>query len=150
MRKLFTICVLILTVIAVYLLWNGKTIEMASEPTSTPSVTSTTYEWVFQEGETGSSGVPNTAVSLKVNGKSYPLGNYDGSCKEVGTNETGVLSEKANVGEISRVQCFFAGFGYELGVFKAETRATVKVGDIGVSEEGGKPFRGNWKTLLEL
>ena len=150
MRKLFTICVLLLAVVAVYLLWNGKTIEMISEPTSTPSVDSTTYEWVFREGETGSSGVPNTAVSLKVNGKSYPLGNYDGSCKEVKTNETGILREKADIGEIPRVQCFFAGFGYELGVFKVEKKVIVKVGDISVGEEDGGPFRGNWKTLKEL
>ena|SRR3989338_9616873 len=150
MRKLFTICVLLLAVVAVYLLWNGKTIEMISEPTSTPSVDSTTYEWVFREGETGSSGVPNTAVSLKVNGKTYSLGDYDGDCKEVQVGATGVLGEKADTDEISRVQCIFADRGTELGIFKAEAKIIIKVGAIEIGGEGGGPFRGNWKTLKEL
>lgn len=151
MRKFLIFIIVIAVVLAggYFLLNKNQTATEIVNPTDT-AVAETTYEWVFKEGETGSSGVPNTIVSLKVNGKSYPLNDYDGDCAEVKSGEKGVLGEKADTNEISRIQCWFAGSGYELGVFKEGSKMNVKVGDLSEGIEGSKAFRGNFKTILSL
>jgi hypothetical protein len=108
------------------------------------------YEWKLIDSEPDSSGMPYTLVSLVVAGNSHDLGPQTGSCHEVKPGENGVFGELADPGEVSRVQCWFAGGGVELGVFKEGMQTVIKSGllDEGSSETG--PNRGNWKALLVI
>ncbi len=124
----------------------------ASAPTSetgTPTSTFTAddareYAWKFEDTERAGP-VPHTRVILETNGKTYPLGEYEGSCFEIAASAWG-LSE----GELSGAICWFAGGGSELGVFKENGKLVVKKGDIEEGDAENPGFRGNFKTVLEL
>lgn len=111
---------------------------------------SLSYEWKLIEGAPDASGMPYTTVSLVVAGKSHDLGAQTGSCHEVKPGVPGIFGELSDPSEVSRVQCWFAGGGVELGVFKEGVQTVIKSGllDEGSSETG--PTRGGWKTLLVI
>ena len=113
-------------------------------------VNTNTYVWKFEDMGTDANSMPTTKVTLTVNGKSYDAGSYSGSCVEVKAGAMGVTGELADAGEVSRVQCWFAGGGNEVGVYDIDGKVVLKVGEVGEGEVGGAPFRGNFKTLLEI
>ncbi len=109
------------------------------------------FTWEFKDVTKASDTNSSTQVSLVAGGKSHVLGTYQGSCKTVAANETGVLGEKADADELSpRVQCWFAGGGDEIGLFKDGAGYSVKVGQLEEGIEGGAAFRGNFKTTIPL
>ncbi len=109
------------------------------------------YTWDIVESAPDAQGLPRTTVGIKVNnGVSQVVGTYLGSCHELAAGEVGVLSEKADANEISRVQCWFAGSGDEIGLFKGDDKTLVKVGELGEGTADEPAFRGNFKTVLTL
>lgn len=103
--------------------------------------------WTLTDaGETDN--IPYTNVSVTLYGTAHALGKYQGSCKEVGASGgidgTGLLA-----GELSAVQCYFAGGGDEIGVFANEGGGLdVMAGQLGEGDAENAPFRGNFKGLF--
>lgn len=105
-----------------------------------------TFSWAFADkGTDTKTGAPQTEVTLAMNGKSFPLGTYQGSCAEINGS-----SWKPVAGESAGVICWFAGGGIELGVFEDNGKLVVKKGmlDEGDAETAGT--RGNFGILLPL
>ena len=109
-----------------------------------------TYSWQLAPAANDASGNPQTDVSLDVNGKVRKIGTYTGTCNVLQMNEKGMGGERADVGEITRVQCYFAGGGNEIGVFAENEETFVKVGDLSEGDAETAPTRGNFKTVLTL
>lgn len=105
--------------------------------------------WKFQDaGERDS--IPYTKVSVTVNGKTYEPGTFQGSCAEVGASG-GVDGKGLLAGELSAVQCWFAGGGDEVGVFAVEDGGyEIMVGQLGEPQEGTEGFRGNFKIQVSI
>ncbi len=105
-----------------------------------------TFEWAFSEiAPSAETGIPQTAVTLTINGQAYPVGTHDGSCAKIdGT------SWKLLPGEIDGAICWFAGGGTEIGVFDEQGHVVVKKGalDEGNAEVAGS--RGTFQTLFTL
>jgi hypothetical protein len=90
--------------------------------------------------------IPYTEVSL--NGK--VVGTYEGSCAEVGASG-GIDGQGLVAGELSAVQCYFAGAGDEIGVFANEDGGTdIMVGSIQEPSGEGEGFRGDFKVRADL
>lgn len=154
MRRFLTLCVVILAGVAGFLLWqkNAMIIEVPDQESITPTATpiGNTYKWTFVYSEADDKEIPHTKVTLNYRGESHSLGNYEGSCKEVLVNELGIFEEKADPGEIARIQCWFAGSGDEIGVFQEGQSIVVKAGELGEAGSNGESFRGNFETILSL
>lgn len=89
-------------------------------------------------------GVPQTLVKVVVAGSERTVGTFEGSCAEVGASG-GVDGQGLLAGELSAVQCWYAGGGEEIGVFAHEDGGyQIMVGELGepTAESGG--FRGNF------
>ncbi len=101
------------------------------------------FTWNITElGENPDSGAPRTGVSVSSGGKTYPVGEFDGSCAEI-DGTSWVLVE----GEKTGVICWWAGGGSEAGVFEEDGKMVLKVG---ILEEGSAEtpgFRGNFQTI---
>jgi len=144
MTKLWiAVVVLILAVIA------GAWLIMTPGPTAPTDAISETrvFTWNITElGEHPSApGIPRSVVALTSGGKTYPIGEFDGSCFEIeGTAWT--LYE----GEKTGVVCWWAGGGSEVGVFEENGKFVVKQGDLdeGTAETPG--VRGNFRTILTI
>lgn len=108
------------------------------------------YGWGFTDGGTDKDGISHTKVSLNIDGKVYTVGTYQGSCNEVKAGEKGVTGESADANENSRVQCWFAGGGNEIGIFSEDKNTVVKEGELGEEDAETPPFRGNFKTLFSI
>jgi|SRR3989344_1032860 len=108
------------------------------------------YQWGFVDLGADVDNNPHTKVSLNVDGKVYDAGTYLGGCSEVESGEIGVTGELADMNEKSRVQCWFAGSGDEVGVFQEALEIIVKHGELGEGDNGDAPFRGNFKTLFTI
>ncbi len=89
-------------------------------------------------------GMPYTNVAVYINGGINEVGTFLGSCSEVGA--TGGIDGKGLLaGELSAVQCWFAGGGNEIGVFAHEDGGVdIMVGELGEGEEGMGTFRGDF------
>lgn len=105
---------------------------------ASPAATDGAYQWHFTEW--GTDEKPQTRVVLVADGKSHTIGTYDGSCA---VQEGDYLQY-----EKSKVVCWYAGGGHEIGVFEEPGQVVVRVGDVDEGASGTEGFRGNF-TLLE-
>lgn len=108
-------------------------------------------KWSFENvPQTNESDAPRTKVVLNIGGKAYDAGTYQGSCAEIG--DTGGVDGKGLVaGEVSGVQCWFAGGGDEIGLFQEGTTLSLRHGLLEEPQgEGSDGFRGNFTSILEL
>lgn len=117
---------------------------------TTEEETVTTYEeptitWKMEDaGETDN--IPYTNVTVTVNGKAYDMGKFQGSCVEIGATG-GVDGKGLLAGELSAVQCWFAGGGDEIGVFAHEDGGfDILVGALEEPIEGSAGFRGDFEV----
>ncbi len=114
---------------------------MLSAPSST-LVLASDIAWSYKAGKAGNGMIlPQTAVTLTVKGRSYGVGSYDGTCSPVATLVPG---------ELSGIQCYYAGGGTELGVFSDNGKVVLKKGDIDEGSDETAPFRGNFQTIQEF
>ncbi len=113
----------------------------------TPAPAAQNYTWNMTElpENPGAPGVPRTGVTLTAGGKTYPVGEFDGSCADISTTSWPLLA-----GEKSGVICWFAGGGSEVGVFEENGKLFVRVGqlDEGSAEIAGT--RGGFEQLFEI
>ena len=121
----------------------------APETSQANKIKEPTISWAFASaGEKDN--IPYTTVSVTVNGKTQKVGDYQGSCSEIGATG-GVDGKGLLAGELSAVQCWFAGGGDEIGVFANEDGGVeVMVGGLSEGIEGGASFRGDFKIKEEL
>lgn len=105
----------------------------------------TSIAWRFADaGEVD--GIPYTAVTVVVNGAAYEMGKFNGSCSEIGAGG-GIDGKGLLAGELSAVQCWFAGGGNEVGVFAHEDGGfDIMVGELSEVEEGSGMFRGDFSV----
>lgn len=111
---------------------------------------STTISWRLTDTETNALGVPHTEVTTFINGKEYVVGTFQGTCSEIGASG-GVDGKGLLAGELSAVQCWFAGGGDEIGVFAHEDGGyQIMVGMLEEPIEGGAGFRGDFKIKTDI
>lgn len=106
----------------------------APKPAMEMVATEPTFAWSFQELPEGDFGQPNTEVSLHVTNegmKSYVIGTYPQSCSE---NQAVVTEPEPN--RVSTVTCWWAGGGFELGVFHEDGNYVVREAEISEGIEG--------------
>lgn len=108
----------------------------------TPDTAGPTYTWQINEATSTDEAMPRSRVSIAFNQEVREVGTYDGTCS---VQTTDLLPN-----EESKVVCWFAGGGSEIGVFNENGVKVIKVGDLdeGSAEEAG--FRGNFRTVLDL
>jgi len=99
-------------------------------------------------GETD--GMPHTKVTALVNGTAYEVGTFAGSCSEIGAGG-GIDGKGFLAGELSAVQCWFAGSGDEIGIFAHEDGGfDILTGALAEGEAGSALFRGDftvWQSV---
>jgi len=133
--------VLLLTMVGA--VWLIKTPAPSPENTG-PTSGKMVFAWNIKElGENPAApDVPRTSVSITSGGKTYAVGEFEGSCAEIdGTSWALVEGEKTGV------ICWWAGGGSEAGVFEENGKMVLKVG---ILEEGSAEipgFRGNFQTI---
>lgn len=114
---------------------------------------STLITWKFipvQERYEQDDSIPETAVSVVIDGKVYGVGRFQGSCSEIGASG-GVDGKGLLAGELSAAQCWFAGGGDEIGVFAHEDGGyQIMVGTLEEPIEGGAGFRGDFKIKVDV
>ncbi len=94
--------------------------------------------------------IPYTKVEVVVDGTLYTVGDYQGSCSELGASG-GVDGKGLLAGELSAVQCWFAGGGDEIGVFAHEDGGyQILVGALEESIEGSAGFRGDFSLNADI
>ncbi len=110
--------------------------------TATPATQGDTgaYQWRFVAWEQGDT--PQTQVTLVEGGKSHIIGTYDGSCA--------VMEGDYLEYEVSKVICWFAGGGHEVGVFEEPGQVVVRVGEVDEGASGIEGFRGNFTLVKRL
>jgi len=133
-----------LAIIAAGLYFYPQRTDAPETTTKTPDSQITkepSYQWVFTDESTDDI-MPQTRVSLAIDTQEYVIGIYTGTCSEI---DSDLLPN-----EKSKVVCWYAGGGNEIGIFDEDGTTVVKVGDLdeGSAEIAG--FRGNFKTVLEL
>ncbi len=95
-------------------------------------------------------GAQITKVTLTIGDRTYDAGVYSGSCAEIGA-EGGVDGTGLLEGEVSGVQCWFAGGGDEVGIFEEGGTLVIKHGALGEPQgDGSGAFRGNFTAILSL
>ncbi len=101
-------------------------------------VTPPTHRFVFTDaGEVD--GIPQTRAQVFVGNEAREVGTYAGSCA---AQTTDLLP-----GEVEKIVCWYAGGGYELGVFIENGKTVLKVGELSEGDAETAGFRGNFKTL---
>lgn len=108
--------------------------------TYSPGVVDGAYEWRFSER--GSDDAPKTGVMLVAGEATYELGEFDGTC----ALEAGDYLPY----EKSKVVCYMATRGQEIGVFEEPGQTVVRVGDVDEGASGVPGFRGNFTLLKRL
>jgi hypothetical protein len=100
------------------------------------------YRWIFDPASTTDEAMPRSTVHIAIGQEVRTIGTFDGTCAEY---DTDLLPN-----EETKVVCWWAGGGNEIGVFTENGVRVVKVGDVdeGSAEEPG--FRGNFRTVLDL
>lgn len=94
--------------------------------------------------------IPYTKVMVFVNGMGQDMGEFEGSCTEIGASG-GVDGKGLLAGELSAAQCWFAGGGDEIGVFAHEDGGVdIMVGKLEESIEGSSGLRGNFNIKNTL
>lgn len=90
--------------------------------------------------------IPYTTVSFN----DQVVGTYEGACAEIGASG-GIDGKGLLAGELSGVQCYFAGGGDEIGLFANEDGGTeIMVGNLEEPIEGGAGFRGDFKIRTDI
>ncbi len=113
------------------------------------AATKITTTWRMESTE-GSDGMPHTSVKAVVNGKVHDVGTFTGSCSEIGASG-GIDGKGLLAGELSAVQCWFAGGGNEIGVFAHEDGGyEIMVGELGEGDAEHPFFRGNFKIKTSV
>ena len=112
--------------------------------------TQTVISWRLASAGETTDGMPQTNVIAVVNGTSYGAGTFLGSCSEIGAtggiDGTGLLA-----GELSAVQCWYAGGGNEIGVFAHEDGGyQILVGELSEGEAGAGLFRGAFQIKYDI
>jgi hypothetical protein len=100
------------------------------------------YRFVMEQATSSNEVMPRTTVSIAFGKEVRAIGTFDGSCSEM---DTDLLPN-----EESKVVCWFAGGGNEIGVFGESGVRVVKVGDLDEGSAEVDGFRGNFKTVLDL
>lgn len=151
MNKGFTVTTLLMIVVGVLVLGGIGYVAMNPGVFQTPTDGEPVITWHFSNaGEIDA--MPYTNVRVVINGTAYEMGEFVGSCSEIGANG-GIDGKGLLAGELSAVQCWFAGGGNEIGVFAHEDGGfDIMVGELGEGEEGRGVFRGNFsiKNTIEL
>ncbi|MBY0111105.1 hypothetical protein K2Y00_03855 [Patescibacteria group bacterium] len=94
--------------------------------------------------------IPYTQVFVTVGTKVYDMGEFQGSCSEIGATG-GVDGKGLLAGELSAAQCWFAGGGDEIGVFAHEDGGyDIMVGTLEEPIEGSAGFRGNFEVKIPI
>ncbi len=110
----------------------------------------TSIVWKFTDLGEDAYGMSKTNVSVTVNGTTHNMGTFNGSCSEVGASG-GINGKGLLAGELSAVQCWYAGSGDEIGVFAHENGGfDIMVGELGEQEPGEALFRGNFKIKVAI
>ena len=113
------------------------------------SDTKTTITWRLTNAAEVN-GIPQTSVTAVVNGTAYAVGTFSGSCNEIGANG-GIDSKGLLAGELSAVQCWFAGSGDEIGVFAHEDGGyQIMAGELSEGADGAGMFRGNFSIKKDI
>lgn len=109
--------------------------------TSAPAVVGEgAYQWRFVEWSGGE--IPQTQVTLVTSGEAHSIGTYQGSCS--------VMEDDYLQYEVSKVICWFAGGGNEIGVFEEPGQVVVRVGEVDEGASGIPGFRGNFVLVKRL
>ncbi len=127
MRAWRLLAVVIVLALVGYLIYAHDTAVVA---TSGPGA----YQWKFTQW--GGDDKPQTRIDLVYGGRSYTIGTYDGSCA---VEDSDYLQY-----EKSKVVCWYAGGGHEVGVFEEPGQVVVRVGDVDEGASGVPGFRGNF------
>lgn len=98
------------------------------------------YQWRFLAW--GTDAEPRTQVTLVEGGKSHTIGTFNGSCA--------VMEDDYLPFEVSKVVCWFAGGGHEVGVFEEPGQVVVRVGEVDEGASGVQGFRGNFTLVTTL
>lgn len=110
----------------------------------------TTISWRLTNAGENTEGMPQTNVIAVVDGKSYETGKYLGSCSEIGASG-GIDAKGLLAGELSAVQCWYAGSGNEIGVFAHEDGGyQILVGELSEGEAGAGLFRGAFEIKIDI
>ncbi len=149
-KIIIAVVVLVVAISAVYFYMQKTGEQAGTNRAEVLAAPAQSYKWSFVESEPDEQSVPYTTISITTNGNTRAVGKYTGSCHEVEAGQTGILSESADPNEVSRVQCWFAGGGNEIGVFKEGGRVVVKVGELGEGDAENPAFRGNFQAVLEI
>lgn len=145
-RHFFVISMLVLLAIAGFIVIRPSTDLAPTSKVTDPSQ----YLWKFDNREPGAYGDPRTSITLSLKGKTYLAGVYSGSCRALSSTEVGVTGDRPDKNEITRVQCWWAGSGDEIGVFIENGKAVLKVGELGEGGPTDAAFRGNFKVINTL
>jgi hypothetical protein len=148
-----------------YVLSQNKFVVSTAPPPHIPQIPSNqpaqtkTYVWKLSDAPDGPYN-PRTTVELIVGDKTYAVGTYDGTCGPIGSsqvmknpgfkNSSDFSNGTFIEGEVSAVECYFAGGGDEVGVFNESGGPVVRHGDIGEATVDSPWFRGNFKVLFEV
>ena len=105
--------------------------------------------WHFENmGEVDA--MPQTKVTVTVNGTAYEAGTFAGGCSEIGASG-GIDGKGLVAGELSAAQCWFAGGGNEIGVFAHEDGGyQIMVGDLSEGDSDNPMFRGDFKIKTDI
>lgn len=107
------------------------------------------WRFTSADGEWNDSN-PRTLVTVLINNKAYDVGVFFGSCSEIGATG-GIDGKGLLVGELSAVQCWFAGGGDEIGVFAHEDGGVdILVGVLSEGDAGVPLFRGDFKMKQSI
>lgn len=99
------------------------------------------YEWEFSERSVRDA-VPETRVTLIARSERYDVGAYQGTCS---VEEGDYLPY-----EKSKVECWYAGAGKEIGVFEEPGQTVVRVGEIDEGASGMPGTRDNFKLIERI
>ncbi len=106
------------------------------------------FVWMFKDtGVQSTYGAPVTSVTLRYNGKTYDFSGYEGTCFDVaGQGSAWKLLE----GELAGAICYWAGGGYEVGIFNEGGKLVAKKGVLSEGDAETPSFRGDFKQILVL
>ncbi|MBI2613087.1 hypothetical protein HYW59_04790 [Candidatus Kaiserbacteria bacterium] len=135
----------VIGVVVIIIIAIGAWYVLGAQKAEAP--TTSGYAWQFTELPESATApdMPRTGVVLEAAGKTYVVGEFDGSCFVIEESEWELVE-----GEKSGVICWWAGGGSEVGIFEESGKIAVKVGqlDEGTAEGGG--IRGNFQLLFEI
>ncbi|MCE9541337.1 hypothetical protein K8R03_02125 [Candidatus Kaiserbacteria bacterium] len=105
--------------------------------------------WKFTDAGEDSQAIPHTSVTAVVDGTEYNAGTYTGNCSEIGASG-GIDGTGLVQGELSGVQCYFAGGGDEIGVFSENGALVIKKGVLDEGSAEIPAVRGNFQTVMSV